>query len=198
MFVIYGKDQASCQSRVSDLRLYLSLRDNEEQPQVLHDLAYTLSEHRTVMPWMVACRSVDVLGLQEALESGKPATARVPSQPPRLGIVFNGQGAQWHAMGRELIHRYDVFRASIEQMGVHIREMGATWSLMGLCSAALPCLSYLVRRMRMLTLGPHQTSSRTCSCATRCSAAACASTGPFTPITWRPSRPSIWISFASC
>ncbi|GJC96268.1 polyketide synthase [Colletotrichum higginsianum] len=130
VFVIYGKDQASCQSRVSDLRLYLSLRNNEEQPQTLHDLAYTLSEHRTVMPWMVACRSGDVLGLQEALESGKPAAARIPSQPPRLGIVFNGQGAQWHAMGRELIHRYDVFRASIERMGVYIREMGATWSLM--------------------------------------------------------------------
>ncbi|KAK2054714.1 hypothetical protein LY76DRAFT_638245 [Colletotrichum caudatum] len=130
VFVLYGKDQASCQSRVNDLRSYLSLRDNEEHPQILRDLAYTLSERRTVMPWMVACRSGDVLGLQEALESGKPAAARIPGQPPRLAFVFNGQGAQWHAMGRELIHRYDVFRASIEQMGVHIREMGATWSLM--------------------------------------------------------------------
>ncbi|KAF6832303.1 polyketide synthase [Colletotrichum plurivorum] len=81
VFVLYGKDEASCQSR-------------------------------------------------EALEGSKLAAARIPSQPPRLGFVFNGQGAQWYAMGRELIHRYDVFRASIEQMGVHIREMGATWSLM--------------------------------------------------------------------
>ncbi|KAF6838975.1 polyketide synthase [Colletotrichum musicola] len=130
VFVLYGKDQASCQSRVNDLSFYLSLRDNEEHLQILHDLAYTLSERRTVMPWMAACRSGDMLGLQEALEDGKLAAARIPSQPPRLGFVFNGQGAQWYAMGRELIHRYDVFRASIEQMGVHIREMGATWSLM--------------------------------------------------------------------
>lgn len=140
VFVLYGKDRASCQRRMNDLGFYLSLRDTKEQPQVLHDLAYTLSERRTIMPWMVACCSGDVLGLQEALESGRLAAARIPSQPPRLGFVFNGQGAQWHAMGRELIHRYDIFRGSIEQIGVHIREMGATWSLMGLFSAALPTL----------------------------------------------------------
>lgn len=132
MFVLYGKDQASCQSRVDDLRSYLFLRDNETHNYILHDLAYTLSERRTVMPWMVACRSGDMLGPREASESGKLAPSRTPSQPPRLGFVFNGQGAQWHAMGRELIHRYDVFRASIQQMDVNIREMGATWSLMGL------------------------------------------------------------------
>lgn len=50
-----------------------------------------------------------------------------------LGFVFTGQGAQWHAMGRELYHRhhggYPVYKAALERADRCLRRLGAAWSL---------------------------------------------------------------------
>ena len=53
------------------------------------------------------------------------------STAPRIGFVFNGQGAQWHAMGRELIAAYPVFGSAILRADQMLKEYGATWSLHG-------------------------------------------------------------------
>ena len=58
--------------------------------------------------------------------------ARKPSHSskrPRLGFVSNGQGAQWHAMGRELIPAYPVFGQAIHSADEILKEYGAPWSL---------------------------------------------------------------------
>ncbi|EHK97214.1 putative Phthiocerol synthesis polyketide synthase type I PpsA [Glarea lozoyensis 74030] len=47
----------------------------------------------------------------------------------RLGFVFNGQGAQWYAMGRELILAYPTFGAQIREASEILSEYGAKWSL---------------------------------------------------------------------
>lgn len=62
-------------------------------------------------------------------EFSRPQNA---SRAPRIGFVFSGQGAQWHAMGRELINTYPVFREALQEADSHLRELGATWSLVGM------------------------------------------------------------------
>jgi acyl transferase domain-containing protein/NADPH:quinone reductase-like Zn-dependent oxidoreductase len=46
-----------------------------------------------------------------------------------LGFVFTGQGAQWYAMGRELIIQYPIFRESLVQAEKCLDDLGASWSL---------------------------------------------------------------------
>lgn len=63
----------------------------------------------------------------------KPVRVR---KPLALGFVFTGQGAQWHAMGRELLV-YPVFRESIEAADEYMKILGSPWSLLGqYCSIA--------------------------------------------------------------
>ena len=45
-------------------------------------------------------------------------------------MVFTGQGAQWHAVGRELIMAYPPFKASLEEDEIYLKELGADWSLL--------------------------------------------------------------------
>lgn len=49
----------------------------------------------------------------------------------QLGFVFTGQGAQWHAMGRELygVNGYAVYKAALERADRCIRKLGSPWSL---------------------------------------------------------------------
>lgn len=54
----------------------------------------------------------------------KKATTLAP-----LTFVFSGQGAQWHAMGRELIKSSRYFREPIVDMDGTIRREGDSWSL---------------------------------------------------------------------
>jgi acyl transferase domain-containing protein/NADPH:quinone reductase-like Zn-dependent oxidoreductase/acyl carrier protein len=70
---------------------------------------------------------------------------------PRIAFVCSGQGPQWWAMGRELLHQEPVFRSVIERCDAIMRELGA-WSLieelgrgesasrMEATSIAQPCL----------------------------------------------------------
>lgn len=53
-----------------------------------------------------------------------------PSSKPRLGFIFTGQGAQWYAMGRELL-QYPVFLKSMEESDHSLKSFGSRWSLLG-------------------------------------------------------------------
>ncbi|KAL4738027.1 hypothetical protein BDV11DRAFT_216252 [Aspergillus similis] len=136
-----GRDEQSCQRMVANTKEYLQKRREQDPPMtpeqiknLMQDLAWTLVQHRTRFPWVSAhavkySTSLDtVIG---ALESPPPASkpVRIPDSPSRIGMVFTGQGAQWHAMGRELIAAYPVFRATLEEAQQYLRQLGADWSL---------------------------------------------------------------------
>ncbi|KAI5866390.1 hypothetical protein GGS23DRAFT_556890 [Durotheca rogersii] len=128
IYVISAKDARSCKESMRNLAVYLRQSLEHGRGLSARDLAYTLSERRSRLPWAVAVRASSLEELAERLE--KPTF--VPSQAarrPRLGFVFNGQGAQWYAMGRELISTYPVFAASIHKAANTFYDYGATWSL---------------------------------------------------------------------
>lgn len=101
------------------------------EKEYLADLAYTLSSKRSQFAWRSFCVASSLKELIGILDDGctlsKPVRAR---GSPKICFVFTGQGAQWYAMGRELLI-YSVFRRSLEEASTYLKTLGSPWSLLG-------------------------------------------------------------------
>lgn len=126
---------------IKRLLLWLETRTKDVshvvESQFFTDLAYTLSERRTLMPWRFAVvTSTDSPGLlrsslEVALSSlSLSSLSRTVTQRPPVTYIFTGQGAQWYAMGRELLHTSTVFRDSVVRSAKFLSSLGAQWSLL--------------------------------------------------------------------
>lgn len=134
VLILSARDEKACRCMVSDLKNYLQKRKLNEATDLMRNLTYTLGERRTLFSWVAAhlvhFRRNSLDGVIQALDSPKFTPVRTPSRRPRIGMVFTGQGAQWFAMGRELIDSYPVFKASLQEADRHLKAMGAEWSLL--------------------------------------------------------------------
>ena len=130
IIILSARDEQAAEAMASNLREHLMKSDVGHDEDFLNSLAYTLDQRRTKFPWIAAQSIKHVSGLVTAIKSGRMKPTRTKDRP-RLGFVFTGQGAQWYAMGRELIEVYPVFKASLEEAEHYLRELGATWSLLG-------------------------------------------------------------------
>lgn len=135
MFTLSSFNKATTQAQARDLLTYLREKDLSERQteEFLDDLAFTLNERRSRFSWRIALLVRSIEDLKKVLESGTLEISQASSAIPRLGFVFTGQGAQWHAMGRELFDRYSVYRGAIIQANEVLRNLGAKWSLIGMC-----------------------------------------------------------------
>lgn len=105
------------------------LLPDSNQGCFLDNLAYTLDSHRSRHPW----RSFAVLNSTEELGDLKTRMSpalRVRQEAPRLGFIFSGQGAQWFAMGRELLG-YASFATELNRAGDFLQSLGCQWSVLG-------------------------------------------------------------------
>jgi acyl transferase domain-containing protein len=133
LYVLSANDKSSLEKQMQDLKVYLEQRPEDFQNSLLPNLAYTLGQRRSVLSWKVAIPASSSNELIPSLAG----TAVVPSRAvkePRLGFVFTGQGAQWHAMGRELLDAYPVFASTMEKVDQCLADMGASFSLRGTLS----------------------------------------------------------------
>ncbi|KAL5342468.1 hypothetical protein BJX70DRAFT_394689 [Aspergillus crustosus] len=137
VLLLSARDERGCQQMVSDLKAYLERHRSlslDASEKLLRNLSYTLCERRTLFQWV----SAHQVRLEKTIEPGcspldaaiqaldtprfKPVR-RVSDTNPRIGMIFTGQGAQWYAMGRELLTSYRVFRRSIDDTNVHTTKI---------------------------------------------------------------------------
>ncbi|KAI1873437.1 hypothetical protein JX265_005059 [Neoarthrinium moseri] len=132
VFLLSAKDEQACRMMVENLKKHLQrlVLSDEDDNEYLDSLAYTLGQRRTLFPWVSAYRAGDIPGLIQALDNPRIQPTRSSDPKPRVGFVFTGQGAQWHAMGRELLDAYPLFKTSILEADKYLREFGADWSLL--------------------------------------------------------------------
>lgn len=130
VFVLSACSELSGKRQAKALGEYLDKSRAEHSSDVLGDLAFTLSEHRSVWPWKAAFSATSLSQLAEAVTNDSVKFTRCP-KAKGLGFVFTGQGAQWHAMGRELIKKYPIFQRSIVLADNHLQVLGAPWLLSG-------------------------------------------------------------------
>ncbi|KAJ5792453.1 polyketide synthase [Penicillium pulvis] len=134
VLILSAHDEHSCQQMVTNLKAYLQRQQLEKADELflLQRLIYTLGNRRSRHSW-VACHPVPCNGgisaVNRILDSPQFRSSRSMHQP-RIGMVFTGQGAQWYAMGRELIPVYAVFRSTLEKADRYLQELGANWSLL--------------------------------------------------------------------
>ncbi|MCJ1379111.1 hypothetical protein MMC17_002211 [Xylographa soralifera] len=102
----------------------LSLHDDT---RYLQDLAYTLCLKRSCLPWKSFVVASKIESLQFSLKSDLPRPVR-SSNRHNLGFVFTGQGAQWFAMGRELL-KHPGFLQSLVEAESYFRTLGCEWFL---------------------------------------------------------------------
>ena len=133
LIVWTAADEAGLNRLAVALHEYLSgltFCSDISRDRLLDNLAYTLVSKRSLLPWKshLVCETVE--GLIRDLGSNLPRPIRSSGTAPALGFVFTGQGAQWHAMGRELF-AYLVFKESLEQADRFLQTLGCHWSLIG-------------------------------------------------------------------
>ena len=131
IFILSSLDEAGIKRSVEAYSEYLPSKAHSIESNYIHDLAFTLSKKRTLFPW----KSFVVAGSLQELIKRLPDTPRMSKHTRKgrvqqLGFVFTGQGAQWHAMGRELL-LYPIFRRSLEDASNYLDQLESPWHLLG-------------------------------------------------------------------
>ena len=129
VFFLSAADKGSIKLLIARFASYLT-RKGSEKDELLNDLAFTLSMRRSLLEWGVAVPARTPEELMASIQSEDLEPIR-RSKQPQISFVFTGQGAQWHAMGRELMINYSVFRSTIQEAEICLTNLGANWSLIG-------------------------------------------------------------------
>lgn len=109
----------------------------DEDQTLSDDLWYTLAHRGSTLRWKSWCLASTMDELHQKLTNGisRPLQS---SKSPQIAFVFTGQGAQWHAMGREL-WTYEVYRKSVQQADACLTSAGCSWSVISMFSPPPLC-----------------------------------------------------------
>nr|A0A3G1DJH7.1 RecName: Full=Squalestatin tetraketide synthase; Short=SQTKS; AltName: Full=Highly reducing polyketide synthase 1; Short=HR-PKS 1; AltName: Full=Squalestatin S1 biosynthesis cluster protein pks1 [Phoma sp. MF5453]AMY15057.1 tetraketide synthase MF-SQTKS [Phoma sp. MF5453] len=124
-----AKEEAGTRSMMTNLGEYLRKNHVDDETKHFKSIAYTLGSHRSTFKWTAAKPITSLEELLAAAGGGQFQASRALERT-RLGFVFTGQGAQWFAMGRELINTYPVFRKSLDRANGYLKEFGCEWSIL--------------------------------------------------------------------
>ncbi|OJJ49991.1 hypothetical protein ASPZODRAFT_109969 [Penicilliopsis zonata CBS 506.65] len=127
IFVLSAKDEKGLRRMVQNFQDYLMGRGAERR---LSELSYTLALRRSDFQWKFAVSGQTLGGVRDALSDPQRISLAPAGQGPRLGFVFTGQGAQWFAMGRQLMTAYPQFMESMQEAHEVLQNLGAAWRLL--------------------------------------------------------------------
>jgi acyl transferase domain-containing protein len=130
IFVLSAFHETIGEQQTSRLKSFVGSRTKHAENDFMEDLSYTLGECRTHHAWRRAITALATGELLNALETESVKFSK-SKKAVRLGFVFTGQGAQWYAMGRELMGQYPIFLESLHKSQDYLTSMGAKWSLIG-------------------------------------------------------------------
>ncbi|KAJ5295280.1 hypothetical protein PENANT_c001G08927 [Penicillium antarcticum] len=124
-------DEGGVKRNASALANYLKrkMKQSGLHTQLLDDLSFTLSKKRSQFPWKSYVMASSAKELAWSLSECNYVKPIRVTQTPAIQFVFTGQGAQYQAMGRELMV-YPVFRESLKEASDYIRRLGSPWSLL--------------------------------------------------------------------
>jgi acyl transferase domain-containing protein/NADPH:quinone reductase-like Zn-dependent oxidoreductase len=129
LFTLSANDETAAKKTMNQLSVFLEQHPEVFQKALLRNLAYTLCQRRSHLQWRVGLVASSASGLAEACSVAETKPVRA-SQAPKIAFVYTGQGAQWHAMGRELLETHSVFADSIRSADGCLRRYGANFSLL--------------------------------------------------------------------
>lgn len=127
VFHLAGHDGSSVLRNAKLLSKHVASKNVEDEQALLDNLAFTMCERRSALDvgGFVVASSKEQLARE--LE-GLSLTSSRNKEAPSLGFIFTGQGAQWWAMGRELL-QYPVFEQAIRACDKAVTSFGSSWSL---------------------------------------------------------------------
>ncbi|KAL8352513.1 hypothetical protein RB601_002706 [Gaeumannomyces tritici] len=128
LIVFSANDKTSLQAILKDTVIYLERRPEAFEGALMRNIAYTLGQRRSLLPWRAAMQARKSLSLIEVLNGGR-AVVNKEMESVRIGYIFTGQGAQWWAMGRELYNHYPVYTDSLDRADRCLASLGSGWSL---------------------------------------------------------------------
>jgi len=126
LFPLTARSEVALAAIPGNLQGWLSKHDITRSQ--FKDLSYTLSCRRSCFQWRSVVVATDPADLSDKLGTAIPKSRASASQA--LAYVFTGQGAQWFAMGRELLAVSPCFKNSILESDRCLRLLGCDWSLL--------------------------------------------------------------------
>lgn len=129
LIVLSANTESSLRRTVSSLRQWLSSEPG--QAASFTDLAYTLNTRRSRLPWRCSVVSKTFQDLEVLLADEVKIRPSKSAQHVALAFVFTGQGAQWFAMGRELLtdSASREFASSIALCNQSMKALGCDWDV---------------------------------------------------------------------
>lgn len=129
LFLLSANDEVSARSTLLNLSIFLEQHPEVFQRSLLRNLAYTLGQRRSNLSWRIGLVASSASELVAAASAASTQPTRALQHAPRVAFVYTGQGAQWHAMGRELMDTYPIFKATMTAADRCLRDAGADFSL---------------------------------------------------------------------